>query len=107
MVELLTTYRAVTAYCALHIQIWLGFRTALYNDTWATKYQRPILTFVSEEGIFYFKRRTRNSGQEIQIFYAPYVVFFAFTIGTLAVCSILLLSLGNHSNTLVGLPSES
>ncbi|KAH8108711.1 hypothetical protein DFH11DRAFT_1069631 [Phellopilus nigrolimitatus] len=55
---------AVTAYCALHIQVWLGLRAVFNEDPWLQKQRKKLL---------------------ITMIFAPYAVFFAFFIGSLAI----------------------
>jgi len=55
---------SVTAYCALHLQVWMGLRAPLHEGSWIENYRRAIL---------------------LTMLFAPYVVFVGFCIASLAV----------------------
>ncbi|KAI5120773.1 hypothetical protein M0805_004736 [Coniferiporia weirii] len=55
---------AVVAYCALHIQVWLGVRTVFHGDSWIHQQRQKLL---------------------IVMFFAPYIVFIAFCVASVVI----------------------
>ncbi|KAI5120774.1 hypothetical protein M0805_004737 [Coniferiporia weirii] len=55
---------AVVAYCALHIQVWVGVRSVFHNDSWVQKQRQKLF---------------------IAMFFAPYIVFIAFCVASVVI----------------------